>query len=105
MKKLLITLGMLTVLASLAEAADTPSLERGRELFSSTRLGTNGKSCASCHPHGNRLVQAAGYAEGELAGIINACIEKPLKGTALDPASGEMKSLIMYIRTFARQEK
>jgi cytochrome c len=50
-------------------------------------------------------VQAAGYAEGELAGIINACIEKPLKGTALDPASGEMKSLIMYIRTFARQEK
>jgi cytochrome c553 len=105
MKKLVITFGMLMALASLAAAADKPSLERGKELFSSTRLGTNGKSCASCHPGGNRLAQAAGYAEGKLAGIINACITQPLKGTALDPASNEMKSLIMYIRTFAKQEK
>ncbi len=105
MKKLVITVGMLTALASLALAADAPSLERGKELFSSTQLGTNGKSCASCHPGGNRLAQAAGYTEGELSGIVNACIKKPLKGTALDPASDEMKSLIMYIRTFAKQEK
>jgi cytochrome c553 len=105
MKKLVITLGMLTALTSLALAAGEPSLERGKELFSSTRLGTNGKSCASCHPGGNRLAHAAGYAEGELAGIINECVKKPLKGTALDPASGEMKSLIMYIRTFAKTEK
>lgn len=104
MRKLAITVGMLTMLASPA-AADVPSLERGKELFSSTRLGTNGKSCASCHPGGSRLERAAGYAEGELAGIINACIKKPLKGTTLDPASVEMKSLIIYIGTFAKPEK
>jgi len=103
MRKLVITLGMLTALASLAAASDEPSFERGKELFSSTRLGTSGKSCASCHPGGSRLAQAAGYAEGKLTGIINTCITKPLKGTALDPASNEMKSLIIYVRTFAKR--
>jgi cytochrome c peroxidase len=86
--------------ASLALAAD-PSMERGKELFNGTTLGTNGKSCATCHQEGKRLESVVTYEEGELADIVNRCIEKPLKGKAIDPASTDMKSLIMYIRSFA----
>ena len=101
MKKAGMTCMVLALLASSATAAG-PSVERGRELFISAQLGTNGKSCAGCHPGGKRLVTAAGYDEKMLGEIINQCIEKPLRGKALDPGSDEMKSLIMYIRTFAR---
>lgn len=101
MKKVGITVGTLATLASLAMAADGPSIERGKELFSSTKLGTNGKSCADCHPAGKKLEAAAAYDERELGGIINQCIKKPLMGHTLDSGSAEMKSLIMYIRTFA----
>ena len=102
MKNAGITWMVLALLASSALADVGPSVERGRKLFNSTQLGTNGKSCSSCHPGGNRLETAAGYDETKLGEIINQCIEKPLKGNALDPGSVEMKSLIMYIRTFAR---
>jgi cytochrome c553 len=101
MKRVGIALLALAALASSALAAAAPSIERGKELFNSVQLGTNGKSCAGCHPGGRRLKEAAGYDEKQLGDIINQCIEKPLKGKALDPASADMKSLIMYIRTFA----
>ena len=51
-----------------------------------------------------KLEAAAGYDEEQLGEIINQCITKPLKGKALDPAATDMKSLIMYLRTFARHE-
>ena len=102
MKKEGITCMVLALLASSALADAGSSVERGRELFNSAQLGTIGKSCSSCHPGGKRLERAAGYDVTKLGEIINQCIEKPLKGKALDPGSDEMKSLIMYIRTFAR---
>ena len=105
MKKIVaITVVMLGALAALALAADQPSVSRGRELFESTQLGTSGKSCAGCHPGGKKLEAAAGYDEEQLGEIINQCITKPLKGKALDPAAPDMKSLIMYLRTFAKQK-
>jgi hypothetical protein len=96
-----IILAVLAALVSSAAAAG-PSVERGKELFESRQLGTNGKSCASCHPGGKKLEKAATYDEGELREIVNQCIQNPLRGKALDPASAEMKSLILYIRTFAK---
>lgn len=106
MKKTGIILVTLAALASpavaVAVAADGASVERGKELFSSAKLGTSGKSCATCHPDGKNLESAAAYDEAQLAEIVNQCIKKPLKGNALDPGSTEMKSLIMYLRTFAR---
>lgn len=101
MKKTWITMGTVAALASLATAADGPSVERGKELFYGAKLGTNGESCAGCHPGGSRLEKAAAYDEERLGEIINQCIKKPLMGSGLDPDSTEMKSLIMYIRTFA----
>ncbi len=102
MKKIMAALAALAALTSLAVAADAPSLQRGRELFESTRLGTSGKSCAGCHPGGSKLAQVAPYDQAQLAEIINRCITNPLRGKALDPESADMESLIMYIRTFAK---
>ena len=104
MKIAAITVVMLAALAAQALAADQPSAARGRELFESIQLGTSGKSCASCHQGGKKLEAAAGYDEGQLGEIINQCITNPLKGKALDPAAPDMKSLIMYLRTFARHD-
>lgn len=101
MGKVGITFVLLAALAAPAAAA-APSVERGRELFESTQLGTNGRSCASCHQGGKKLAKAATYDEGELREIVNRCVQGPLEGKALDPASAEMKSLVLYLRTFAR---
>lgn len=93
---------LLAALAVPALAADKPSVARGKELFESTTLGTNGASCVECHPGGEKLKAAAGYDEEELREIINRCVTHPLQGKALDAAGPDMKSLIMYIRTFGR---
>ncbi len=100
MKRVILLFSMLAV-ASLAMASNGASPDRGKQLFSSMQLGTSGKSCSSCHPDGKGLEKAATYDEGALGEIVNRCIRTPLKGKALDPASAEMKSLIMYIRTLA----
>ena len=100
MKRTGIALCMLAA-ASLAMAADGASPARGKELFTSKQLGTNGKSCNTCHPDGKGLEKAAAYDEGELATIINQCIKNPLKGKELASASTEMKSLILYVMSLA----
>jgi cytochrome c peroxidase len=86
-------------------AADAPSLERGKVLFNSIKLGTSGKSCATCHQEGKGLEKAATYADGELGDIINQCIKKPLKGAPLEADSNDMESLIIYIKTFVAPGK
>lgn len=100
MKKSGLILLTLPLLASMAWAAG-PSLERGKELFNSTKLGGNGRSCATCHPDGKKLERAATYEEGELKSVINQCIKNSLDGKALDPDSSDMISLIMFVRSFA----
>lgn len=91
----------LSVWATAALAADAPSLEQGKALFENEKLGTNGKSCATCHMGGKKLEWAATYDEEKLAGIVNQCVKQALKGTPLAADSDEMKSMVMYIKTFA----
>ena len=98
MKRIVIILYMLAA-GSQALAGNGVSTIRGKELFSSKSLGTNGKSCSLCHPDGKGLTKAAEYDEGELGEIINQCIKNPLQGKALDPASAEIRSLVMYIKS------
>jgi cytochrome c len=99
MKMLMATLTMWAVSASLAMAAGQPSLERGKELFNSTILGTNGNSCASCHAGGKKLEEAASYDQKKLEKIVNQCIVKALEGKALAPGSPDLNSLIAYVKT------
>ncbi len=84
-----------------AFAGEGGSLERGKELYESTKLGTNGKSCASCHPGGRKLEWAATYDETKLSVTANRCIVKALQGKALAADSDDLKSLVMYLKTFA----
>lgn len=101
MKMLTAILTMWAVSASLAMAAGQPSLERGKELFNSTILGTNGKSCASCHAGGKKLEEAAGYDQNQLEMIVNQCIVKALAGKAFAPGSPDLTSLVAYLKTLA----
>ena len=89
-----------SVLATTGVAAETVSAQRGEALFNDTRLGTNGKSCSTCHAKGKGLKEAYEYSDANLAAIVNRCIEKPLAGTPIAPDSPDMKSLLLYLRTF-----
>jgi cytochrome c len=101
MKMLLATFTMWAVSANLAMAAGQPSAERGKELFNSTALGTNGKSCASCHPGGQGLEKAAASDRKKLEKIANQCIVKALKGNALAAGSPDLTSLVAYLKTLS----
>lgn len=86
-------------------AAELPSVEMGKQLFSSEKLGTSGKSCATCHQDVSKLKGVAASAEDELAETINQCIAGPLKGKKLAPDSAEMKALVLYLQSLAAPGK
>jgi len=73
----------------------------GKELFKSSALGTNGKSCESCHPNGDMLSGVGKKHEKpqELENRANQCISGGLKGKKLDAESSDMKALAEYLRT------
>lgn len=98
-----ILIALLFVLTATAAAAkDAPSVERGSKLFNSTALGTNGRSCATCHPGGKGLEDVADYDEKKMATYVNNCIEKALKGKSLTGDSADMGSLVMYLNTLGK---
>lgn len=84
-----------------AWAAGPPSLESGQQLFESAKLGTSGKSCSSCHQGGKDLKGIETSSDEQLAATINRCIAGALKGKRLDPESSDMKSLVLYLKSFA----
>jgi cytochrome c len=98
MKRLAMILSMLAV-ASLTTAMEEASVKKGKELFTSSHLGTNGNSCDKCHPDEKGLLNAAGYDEASLGILINQCIKTPLEGSVLELNSIEMKSLLKYIKS------
>ncbi len=105
MKKSGLMLLVPPLLVSLAWAEAGPSLEKGKGLFNSAKLGSNGKSCASCHRDGKNLGKAAAYSNEKLRDIINQCIKNPLEGDGLASDSSDMKSLIIYIKSLAESGK
>jgi cytochrome c len=100
MKMMMVCLMILAGASSLW-GAEKVSVDRGMELFESTRLGKSGKSCATCHPGGRKLEWAATYEEEKIAQMINVCIQKALQGKPLPVDSDDMKSFVMYLKTFA----
>jgi cytochrome c peroxidase len=83
-------------------AQQEASIEKGKALFSDPKLGTSGKSCSTCHPDGKGLTHAG--EKSDLARIVNNCIAVPLKGKPLDPESVEMKSLLLYVKSFGAKK-
>ncbi len=79
-------------------------VKKGDELFHSPKLGTNGLTCANCHPDA-AFTNPDTFPKfqpnvGEVATLrdmINWCIKIPLKGKMLAHDSEEMKALEAYI--------
>ncbi len=81
------------------------SWEKGKMLFNDPKLGTTGKSCNDCHPNGKGAEKAATKNDNDIARIVNACIIHSIKGKALAEDSVEMRSLVLYIKSFGEAAK
>jgi cytochrome c len=99
-----ITVGTLLVMAAgTALATEGPTVAMGQTLFESTVLGSNGKSCASCHPAGKGLEEIAAYDDPMLKEMINFCVRDALRGKMLAPESQELDSMLLYLRTLPQK--
>ncbi len=104
MKKTCLIIGLalfFAIYAGLGISGDA-SVEGGKQLFNDSTLGgsSNKTSCGTCHPDGKGL-ELSGE-KGNLAQMIKTCIERPLKGKALDEQSMEMESLKLYIKSLKK---
>jgi len=99
---LLALLGLL-VWAGSVTAVEAPTAELGKTLFESTRLGSNGKSCSSCHPGGRGLEEISAYDDGQLKEMINFCIRDALKGRMFASDAQELDAMLAYLRSLPGQ--
>ena len=83
-------------------------VQKGRELWTSPQLGTNGVACAQCHPNAAnthpetypKFQQQLGRVIA-LREMINWCIQQPLEGKPLaldDPKMVAMEAYVLYER-------
>ena len=82
---------------------------KGRELWTSGALGTNGVACAQCHPNAaNTHPETYPKFQKQLGKVtqlfemVNWCIRNPLQGANLAPDDPRMTALVSYI-TFERR--
>jgi cytochrome c peroxidase len=83
-------------------AAQEASIDKGKALFNDPNLGTNGKTCNTCHPDGKGLEKAG--AMSDLENMINGCIKSSIKGKALDAKSMEIQSITLYIKNLSAKK-
>ena len=88
-----------------AKPKDAKLVELGKKLFSDSSLGTNGKSCSTCHPSRKKIGELAGrgtWFGGKaktLEQAINFCIAGPLEGKPLPEDSVELRSIAEYMKS------
>jgi hypothetical protein len=78
-------------------------LPDGEKLFADTSLGTNGQSCASCHPGGKGLAEVGAYDTEMLQEMVNFCIRDAMKGQLLPEGAPELVALEKYLRSFQQK--
>ena len=100
-KMVLLTVVVLLVQLSPVVGAD---LDEGKRLFHDKTLGTNGRSCATCHAEGKGLQDAAGYEQEMLQDLVNFCIRDALKGELFPSDAPQLAALETYIRTFNKKQ-
>lgn len=78
--------------------------KKGRELWTSGALGTNGVACAQCHPNAANThpetypkFQKQLGKVAQLWEMVNWCIKNPLQGAALAADDPKMTALLSYI--------
>jgi cytochrome c len=79
-------------------------VEKGRELWTSPALGTNGVACAQCHPNAaNTHPETYPKFQKQLGRVIalremvNWCIQQPLEGKPLALDDPQMVALEAYV--------
>lgn len=102
MNKLILVIGILFMTGLHAHAIEAPSLSLGKTLFDSVEIGTKGRSCTTCHPHGKGLDMIGDFNDTELKDIINACLRDALGAEMISPESQEMNALVSYVRMFQK---
>lgn len=79
-------------------------VDKGRQLWTSPELGTNGVACAQCHPNAAnthpetypKFQQQLGRVAA-LRDMINWCIQQPLEGKPLAANDAKLIALETYI--------
>ena len=78
--------------------------KKGRELWTSGALGTNGVACAQCHPNGANThpetypkFQKQFGKVTQLWEMVNWCIKNPLQGQALAADDPKMTAILSYV--------
>ncbi|HEX9187283.1 MAG TPA: cytochrome C, partial [Vicinamibacteria bacterium] len=79
-------------------------VQKGRELWTSPKLGTNNVACAQCHPNAAnthpetypKFQQQLGRVIA-LREMINWCLQQPLEGKPLALDSPDMVALEAYV--------
>ena len=98
------------ILAFAVGIADAGNVDKGKALFNDPSLGTNGKSCATCHPGGGGVEKAGnkktfnimGKKQESLKDAVNFCIEMALKGKPLKKDSRKMEDIVSYIKSLKK---
>lgn len=79
-------------------------VEKGRELWTSPKLGTNGVACAQCHPNAaNTHPETYPKFQKQLGRVIalremiNWCLINPLEGKELAPNDPKMVAIEAYV--------
>ncbi len=94
---------LLILAGTIYAGAHEASREKGKLLFNDPKLGTTGKSCNDCHPGGKGAERASAKSDQEIARIVNVCITHSIRGAALEPDSEMMQSLVLYIKSFSKE--
>ena len=86
------------------EAEYMSVVQKGRELWVSADLGTNGVACAQCHPNAAnthpetypKFQQQLGRVVA-LRDMINWCLQNPLEGAPLELDDPDMAAIEAYV--------
>jgi len=105
---LVLTTMLVTGGRTAAAEGPQPSVEMGKKLFSDPALGTNGKTCATCHASDAAIAGLAskkswfGGEAGTLEQAVNICIKGPLEGKPLAEDSVEARSIAMFMKSLIK---
>ncbi|MBI3037781.1 hypothetical protein HYY75_01835 [bacterium] len=87
----------------------TESIQTGKELFSDPKLGSEGKTCISCHSDTAKSLAGKIQTYPKFSKIakkvindvyqINLCLTKPMKGQALSPDDDRMSAILAYLKS------
>ncbi len=111
MKRKKLFMAVLFVTALLAGTAHSGDVGKGKALFNNINLGTNGKSCNSCHADGKNIdaskqtYSILGSKQESVEDAVNFCIEMALSGKPLEKDSKQMEDMVSYLKDLKGKRK